>query len=413
MKRRVLHINEWGRVRADLNAREKNALQAKAEAWRIQNQLSAPPLWFEGTQGEWLRVRSYVGVLETESITLEIWPKLDGEDSSRESVMGNFLWLLEASQTEIRTADEAGLRSAPLEFFDVIALLFARRLLVELQEGLPVEYRGYADDLPLVRGRIHFARQATHNWDRSDQTACVWDEVSADTQLARLLKCACDYLMKRVRNARARAMLADCLTHLEEAASVTPREALRESIVFNRHTEHLRFSVSFAQRLLENAAYDMAAGTAPGLTFLLDMNAVFEHYVQAALRAHFGVAIATQQEVGTLLQLPRKAIAQRADFRWKAKGQLWLGDAKYKTPGALQNAAPDANDVRQITVYGEIEHRKRGTLPHLALLYPFVEGEFAIKETRTWNNAVLFLVPVHLYPLQHRLREVLPADLGI
>jgi 5-methylcytosine-specific restriction enzyme subunit McrC len=407
MKRRVLQIEEWGRVRADLSAREKNALQAKAQAWQQQNQLSAPPLWFEGTQGQWLRTRSYVGILETDFLTLEIWPKMETNDQAPHSVMKNFLWLLEVAESEVDVAYEAQLHAAPLEFFDVISLLFSRRLLHKLQDGLPLEYQSRADDLPLVRGRIQFARQATRNWDRRDQTACAWDEMSVDTPLARLLKCACRLLSQRVRNRRAVVLLNDCLAHLGEATDVTPRVALSEVIAYNRHSESLRNSALFARRLLESAAYEMVAGSAPGFTFLVNMNTVFEHYVRAVLQAHFGVAIAAQHQVGTLLWEPQQAIAQRADFRWQTKENLWLGDAKYKVPYTL----PDANDVRQVTVYGEIEQRKRGALPHLALLYPFVEGEFQIKATRAWNNAALFFVPVRLSPPNRRLREAFPDGL--
>lgn len=415
MKRRVLQMEEWGKARVDefhLTAREKNALQAQAELWQRQNHLKAPPLWFEGAGGEWLRARSYVGVLETPTLSLEIWPKLAAanaaKNESNQNGLSHFLWLLEVAEVEVPFAGEGHLQEAPLQFFDVIALLFARRLLNELQNGLPLEYRRYDDDLPLVRGRIHFARQATRNWNRHDQTACLWDEVSADTPLTRLLKCACLLLKNRVQNARALALLHDCLAHLEEATETTPRVAISETIAFNRHSENLRNSARFARRLLESAAFEMAAGDAPGFTFFVNMNTVFEYYVRAVLRAHFGVPIVAPHKVGTLLWQPQRAIAQRADFRWRTSENLWLGDAKYKVPYALPNALPDADDVRQITVYGEIEGRKSGTLPHLALLYPFVEGAFQVKATRAWNKAALFFIPVHLNPPHRNLKAALP-----
>ena len=404
MKRRALQIYEWGRVRADLNAREKSALQTRAQVWQQQNNLSAPPIWFEGAQGEWLRARNYVGVLETENIALEIWPKLDNENATRQSVMRNFLWLLEVANPPLLRDDEAHLQSAPLEFFDVLTLLFARRLLPQLQDGLPLEYQQHSDDLPLVRGRIHFARQLTKNWNRRDLVACLWDELQADTPLARLLKCACHLLLHRVRHPRAAALLDDCLNLLTDASDLTPRAALRETIVLNRHTQGFDFCAAFARRILENAAYEMAAGEAPGFCFLLDMNAVFEDYTRAALGAHFEVFVSSQHQVGALLRAPRVAITQRADFRWRAGQKLWLGDAKYKI-----NSLPDADDVRQITVYGEIEHRNNNSLPHLALLYPFIGGEFKTQISRTWNEALLFLVPVHLCPPNRNLRAALPA----
>lgn len=406
MKRHVLQIEEWGRVRANLTSREKSALQAQAQLWQEKNRLSAPPIWFEGAQGEWLRARNYVGLLEANELTLEIWPKLDRESSpSRQTVMHNFLWLLEVANPPFKSADEAYLQSTPLEFFDVFALLFARRLLPELQEGLPLEYQPQSDDLPLVRGRIHFARQLTRHWDRHDQIACLWDEFQVDSPLTRLLKCACRSLANRVRHLRASALLDDCLNHLSEAADLTPRAALSEVTTFNRHTQRFAFCAAFARRLLENAAYEMTAGNAPGFSFLLDMNAVFEDYTRVALQSHFNAFVSSQHEVGALLRAPRLAIAQRADFRWRAGKQLWLGDAKYKTPAAM----PDADDVRQITVYGEIEQRNGAVLPHLALLYPFVEGDFRVKVSRAWNEALLFHVPVHLCPPGRNLRVALPS----
>ena len=407
--RRLLQINEWSRVRCDLTAREKSALQARAQAWQQQNNLSAPPLWFEGAEGEWLRARNYVGVLETENITLEIWPKLDAENTARQSVMDNFLWLLEVANSPLeilQNTNEAPLKNAPLEFFDVFALLFARRLMPELQEGLPVEYQSIDDDLPLVRGRIQFARQLTRNYDRRDQTACLWDELQIDTPLARLLKCACKLLASRVKNPRASAFLDECLKHLAEATDLAPREVLRTAISFNRHTQRFAFCAAFARRLLENAAYEMSAGNAPGFSFLLDMNAVFEDYARAALQAHFGTFVSNQHEVGALLRTPHQAIAQRADYRWRVQNQTWLGDAKYK----ISTTLPDAADVRQITVYGEIEGRKNEILPHLALIYPFGGGDFKVNISRAWNDALLFLVPVKLCPPQRNLRAALPEN---
>ncbi len=128
--------------------------------------------------------------------------------------------------------------------------------------------------------------------------------------------------------------------------------------------------------------------------------------MRAALQAHFGVFVSSQHQVGALLHAPRSLIAQRADFRWRTGQKIWLGDAKYK----INSGLPDADDVRQITVYGEIEHRKneQDALPHLALLYPFVGGEFKTKISRTWNAALLFLVPVDLCPPNRNLHAALP-----
>lgn len=413
MARRILQIEEWGRVRLDLNASEKRALQAGAQRWQDKNGLTAPPFWFEGAQGEWLRARNYVGVLEAGEWLVEIWPKLDGESSSRHDVLRNFLWILEVANPPLKQFDEAFLQRASLEFFDVFALLFARHLLPELQEGLPLHYQNYRENLPLVRGRIQFSEQLSRHWDRRDKITCSWDELQVDSLLMRLLKCACSLLKARVQNFRAAELLNDCLGYFVEVAELSPREVLREEIIFNRHTERFQFCAAFARRLLENAAYEMTAGAVPGFSLLLDMNAVFEDYVRAALQTHFQTSVSSQHPVGALLNAPRTAIAQRADFRWRTAQHLWLGDAKYKVSTTARTSTPDADDVRQITVYGEIEARKNQETPHLALLYPFNassdnDSEFRVKVSRAWSGSLLFWVPVKLCPPQRNLRAALP-----
>jgi hypothetical protein len=81
------------------------------------------------------------------------------------------------------------------------------------------------DDLSLVRDRIEFARQATVLFGRLNIIACTWDELTPDTPLARLLRCATELLLNRVRLPVAAADLRDALAILEEVEPVHPLEA--------------------------------------------------------------------------------------------------------------------------------------------------------------------------------------------
>jgi 5-methylcytosine-specific restriction endonuclease McrBC regulatory subunit McrC len=264
-----------------------------------------------------------------------------------------------------------------------------------------------------VRERIDFARQLTRQWDRRDVIACRYAEFLADTPMARLLKCACTMLAPRVAHRRALSLLNECLDLLHEAAAVSPREALSARVA---HSERFALSCEWARRLLQSVAYAPQVGSVPSLVFLIDMNVLFEAYVRAALRAYFEVPIAAQTEIGALLRAPRQ-IAQRADFRWSANGQSWLGDAKYKFDAPNIVPRPSADDVRQITVYAEIARRSAenttpNSLPNLALFYPFIGAtEIAALRLTAWNEASLFAVPVRVLPLRNgrfNLRAALP-----
>jgi hypothetical protein len=118
--------------------------------------------------------------------------------------------------------------------------------------------------------------------------------------------------------------------------------------------------------------------------------------------------------------LSRGRIAQKPDFYVTDRGgQVWIGDAKYKHLAKGQSAALafaladgddegtaagrllSPNDVRQLTVYAELDRRRRkGAEPaRLLLLYPFGgEGSAASASAVAWNGTPFTLAPVRVSP---------------
>ena len=175
----------------------REAIAAAAEDWANVHRLPKPPLSFEGPDGNHLRAEQYVGVVEADGVRVEIYPKLDAalvrdadvDDNRARTVMGHLLWMLESSGYDgLVDGGDASVEDGPESISDLLAWLFARRLRHQLSLGLPQEYLEHHDDLPLVRGSIRFARQATVHFSRPDVIACAWEERSPDTPLARLLR---------------------------------------------------------------------------------------------------------------------------------------------------------------------------------------------------------------------------------
>ena len=166
----LLRLCEYQSVRVGWCREVREAVQAAAEIWKEAHGLPQPPLSFEGTDGCTLCVQQHVGVIEAGGVCVEIYPKLDSAlmddpsliESRTSSVMASLLWLLEESgYGGLVDAGEASVEESPDFISDLLAWLFARRLRHQLSLGMPQEYVSERDDLPLVRGRIEFARQAT------------------------------------------------------------------------------------------------------------------------------------------------------------------------------------------------------------------------------------------------------------
>lgn len=438
----IVRISEWAKVIPHgLSIDQCHHLEAAALAWAKQQGLPAPPFSFAGPGSQSLCASQYVGVVETDDVAVEIYPKLDvalvskGDstpisDSIRlDSVMRNLLWMLEVSEhREIVETDTGHLEEAPTSFFDLFAFLLGKNLLRQLMCGVSHKYVAHSDDLHTVRGKIRFAQQVSRNWNRLDRIACTWDEFTPNTPVNRLFKCACGFLADRVAYSEASRLLIDCMALLDEVEDVSPMTALREvqNLPFDRSMDRFRMAFDLAKRLLMASGHALGVGGANTYVFLINMNQLFESYVHAVLEAHFRTDVVEQKSVGCLFpELDKGKIQQKADYFWQHPTGIWIGDAKYKhlTKGhssALKFAeVPDAEpgeynatilaghvlsaaDVRQLTVYSELAGRNELSAKplkiSLMLLYPFIgaESDCVSDRAQAWNGDDFWLVPVRV-----------------
>ena len=444
---KILRICEWAQIESpDLSENQRQQLHAAAVAWAQQQNLSTPPLSFGGPNGQLLCATQYVGVVEIDDVTIEIYPKLDsalipkGDSASISNqahlipVMRNLLWMLEVSEhREMVEAETGHLEEAPTTFFDLFAYLLGKHLLDQLMSGITHNYVARVDDLSTVRGRIRLGDQASRNWNRFDRIACTWDEFTPNTSVNRLFKCACRFLANRVSYNEAARLLIDCLALLDGVEDVSPLTALREveGLRFDRSMDRFRPSFDLANRLLRSSGHALGVGGANTYVFLIDMNKLFESYVHAALEASFDTVVHAQEIVGCLFQLKKGGIQQKADFLWQQADEMWIGDAKYKhlargqatslrfkdmadvEQATIAGRLLTPDDVRQLVVYAELAKETTGSevaTPSLALFYPFIgfDSECIPDCAKTWNGSNFWIVPVRVKK-QNEVADVIPS----
>ncbi|NCC61354.1 MAG: hypothetical protein EOM12_10530 [Verrucomicrobiae bacterium] len=448
-QQRIIRICEWSTLNVpELDDKQCQAINSAVWSWQQANSISEAPLSFVGTNGKTLRTRQYAGVIEVEDVTIEIYPKLDSrllEESSVEderiigSVMSDLLWVLDVSgHMGICEFGRAGLEESPTNFFDIFALLMARQLLIQLGMGVPHAYVRHSDDVRMVREKIRLLDQVTHNMNRMDVIACEWDEFTADIPMNQLIKCSCRFLQSRVRDSGPSRFLKDCIAHLDDIEDVDTLTALSRSLnhKWDRTNERYRPIFELGRRLLHGMGHLLSASDCDTFVFLLDMNKVFEDYVESVLEAYFNVRVKSQNCVGSLFpNLRRGRIRQNADYSWVTReGVNWIGDAKYKhlskggsrpilfsqledNPNASAELAGNVlspNDIRQLTVYSELAVIQSGltTTPNILLIYPYVGEEPLMSDnTQAWNGADFTICPVRM-KRQANIVEAFPQGIS-
>lgn len=298
------------------------------------------------------------------TVTVRIAPKVP---------IARLLFLLGYSLSPEGWRKEDALMDEEPELLPALARLFARQAEEALRQGLLQGYRVTEKTALLVRGRIREADQIRRHHGRLIPLETVHDEYTADIAENRLLRTACERLLRlpgglpddvRGRLLRLRVRLAD-ITLI--GSGQKPPE-WRPSRLNARYHRALRL----AALVLRGASVEHRPGDVTVSGFLFDMAKVFEDFVTVALReALVGSGGHCVLQAAHYLD-ERHVIRMVPDFVWYAEdgAPLAVADAKYKAE--RPRGFPDA-DLYQMLAYctalnlreGHLVYAK-GNAPHAA-----------------------------------------------
>ena len=358
---KLLSCKEWEYLRDDKNPltdAETRRLHALAE--RAAKRLKPGPGAVLTRTVKGLQAGQVVGVLRIPGRTVEILPKIDGEDGAVRKALVHMLavaWDLRVADGEI-----AALDIQRLDLLEVLIRLFADRLRAAVRSGLPRRYVAREEDLPLLRGRLDVIRQTTHLAVRPDRLACRFDELSEDTPFNRVLKAAVKLLARRARTAANARSLAELAARFESVGA--SRDPLREQVRLDRSNAAFHGLYRLARLFLARDWQSTASGGAPGFALLFPMNELFEKFVGRSLKRALAPRRVSLQDGG------RYALEERR-FRLYPDAVIDDGaivlDTKWKRLKPDEtNFGVEQSDVYQMLAYGRAYDAKR-----LILLYPW------------------------------------------
>ena len=276
-----LSCREW----CDLRIGENGLSENKAERLHTLAELAAQRLKLPETAvltrtHRGLKAGQVVGILATSGMTLEILPKIDGDDGEVRKALVCMLsatWGLPVADGEL-----AALDTQRHDLLELLIRLFADRLLAVVRRGMPRRYLAYEEDLALLRGKLNVKRQFTHLIVRRDCLACRFDELSEDTPLNRVFKAAVIRLVGIARSAANARRLAE-LTARFEFVSDSP-DPLREFVQFDRTNIAFHDLYRLARLFLAGDWQSTTGGRAEGFTLLFAMNRLFEEFIGKSLK---------------------------------------------------------------------------------------------------------------------------------
>ena len=363
----TLTCREWGQLKTGddgLTAREADRLDAAAA--RVARRLKAPRHDVLKRTSDGLKAGQAVGILSVPGRTVEILPKIDGEDGSVRKALIRMLAV--ALDVRIAAGELSALDTQRRDLLELLARLFADRLLAAVRRGLPRRYIAHEDDLPVLRGRLNVTRQVTHLAVRPDRLACRYDELSEDTPLNRVLKAAVTRLARLVRAPANIRSLAELAARFE-TVSDSPHP-LREAVRLDRTNTAFHDLHRMACLFLDDEWQSTASGDADGFALLFLMHELFEKFVARCLKQALAPGavrvqpserhVITDADGGRLFTI-------RPDAVFDAPDRTVVFDTKWK------NLKPDRKDlgVAPGDVYQMLAYARAWDATRVILLYPW------------------------------------------
>ena len=273
------------------------------------------PRWWQVTAGH------YVGTLVSEDLRIHIQPKIRLE---------NLFLLLGVGLREQDWKKAAALYDLKQDLLPAVISFFTRSVDLTLRRGIYRSYRIERERLPTIRGRLDIPRQLTRA-GVVYPIDCRFDEYTADVAENRyLMTAALKALGVSGVLSTDRRRLHRILGILEEVSTVPVRPELLDRMSFNRLNAHYEPSLRLARLLLENLTLRDDPGETQALSFMVDMNFLFERYVTDRLQRTLRGRLQVKSQRSTAFDQDRTFFL-RPDLVFYQDGTpVFVADIKYK-----------------------------------------------------------------------------------
>lgn len=275
--------------------------------------------------GRWtVRAGSHVGTIAVDDFRLLIRPKVTG---------ANFFHMLEAGGDALDVDPSLFDYAAVDDLVAAFATFYARLLERTLARGISRRYVAESDRLVAMRGRFDVRGQIALA-GLPLPVACTFDEHTPDVPVSRVVRAAAERLLRVPRVvAGTRQLLGSLIGRLDDVGPLRFGDVERSSTL-DRLDAHYGPVLRLARLVLSGSSITDAPATFGASSFLVDMNVLFEQYVEASLRRALrgrldvvGQRTVRLDDAGSVRMRPDLLFSPSARG---AHGVVYVGDAKYK-----------------------------------------------------------------------------------
>lgn len=382
---------------------ESTTISATAFKWLSSQILNKSDIGKRVLFGEgpaWLRVGSYVGVIETPCGTrIEILPKYATPQDTRSVRRLLVAMITEAVRITPRPAGLAHIETFSLPLPEWLIREFLQSASKVIKIGLRQRYEETRSSENFLRGRLLAHQQMRQHPGRGHVFNIEFEQFTLNRPENRLLRAGIDRalrLTKSIENWRLARELSILLAEIPASNCVADDFRRWED---NRLSAHYQNVLPWCELILTNQTPFSVSGINQGMSMLFPMERLFEQFVASSLRKQLPrkYEIRTQVADNHLCSYKGKpCFLLRPDILISDGSTRWLLDTKWKilSDDASKCFDVDEADFYQLFAYGR---SYLGSSRTMFLIYPMTDTFDAVRGPfELPDNLSLYLVPFDL-----------------
>ena len=319
---------------------------------------------------------NYVGIIKINNLIIEILPKIS---LSNDIIKDREILVFMLSKCNKLSVDINELLNSNIlnnSLLDILAKVFSKKLLNELQKGLYREYVSKEEALSTIKGKTLISKSIKENTINKNKMNCKYDEFTEDNLFNAILKRAISVILFSIKNDDVKKELNIINNVLNDISDIYIPNNIILNYKLNRMNNRFLECFTLAKLILLNSSMDKSLGKENGFSILFEMNYLYEDYIGVLLKEVFNdtnISINTQEKSRYLLWntlKERNKIALKPDIViYKDNKPKVIIDTKWKSSSINNIEIYSQSDIYQmyayITTYAECEE--------CILLYPKFE----------------------------------------
>jgi 5-methylcytosine-specific restriction enzyme subunit McrC len=231
-----------------------------------------------------LKATSYVGIIQTKNLSIEILPKIYNnvdEDSIRKIFTEMLKPLLDINEVQINKADLSVTKNKNI--YEMFITMFVKYLDTLIHKGLKSQYISKEDNQFFLKGKLKFNQHIKQNYIHKERFYVEFDEYLPNRVENRLLKSTIQLLLKKTHDYENKRALRQQLFIFDEVQLSTNYDIDISKINLHRGMEYYEMPLRFAKVFLKHQSFSSLRGNDNVFALLFPMETVFEKYMEFVL----------------------------------------------------------------------------------------------------------------------------------